>query len=179
MSQLTAAHVPSKDLTFMKSTSSLLCSQKLFNSSTPHHLFISMIHFPTIHLSMSSYPRCSAPLRLSGWTWLNIHTYCNSPLHATYSLFTQKTVLTEDNWCSIVCRLKNPCCSLRTTVQQELDPAHTVPAHRGKHCSINTAVTIYDHKRFTTLQLCWTSSSARAQSVELSEIPTGHLLNTR
>ena len=81
--------------------------------------------------------------------------HCNSPLHATYSLLTQRTVLTEDNWCSTVCRLKNPCCSLRTTVPQELDPVHTVPAHQGKHCSINIAIMIYDHKKFTTLQLRW------------------------
>lgn len=136
----------------MKSKSSLLCSQKLFTSSTPHHLFISMIHFQTTHRSMSSYPKCSVPLQLS------VHMYCIFPVHATYSLFTQRSILTGDNWCSIVCRLKSPCCFLRTTVPQELDPVHTVPTHQGKHCSINTAKMIYDHKRFTTLQLCWISS---------------------
>jgi hypothetical protein len=116
----------------MKSNSSLLCPQKHFSSSTP---LIYVIHCHTIHLSMSQYPKCSAPL-LSGQTFICAAT---PPLHATCCLFTQSTVLTEDNWCSIVCRLKNPCCSLQKTVPQELDPVHTVPAHRGMHCNINTA----------------------------------------
>jgi hypothetical protein len=116
--------------------------------------------------------------------WLNIHMYCILPLHVTCSLFTQRTVLTEDNWCSIVCRLKNPCCSLRKTVPQELDPVHTVPAHRGKHCSTNTAITICDHSRFTTPQLCWTSSIVWSTGHVHSrwncpDIQTGHLNTTQ
>ena len=73
---LTTAQVPRKGFTFMKSKRSLLYSQKLFHSSTPHHLLNSMIHFHTIQLSMSRYTKCSVPLQLSGWTFI-----CTSSPH--------------------------------------------------------------------------------------------------
>jgi hypothetical protein len=76
-----------------------------------------------------------------------------------------------------VCRRKNLCCSLRRSAPQELDPIHTVPAHRGMHCSINTTIMICDTTTFHIVHCL--KYSSYAQSVEPSEIRTGYLQNTR
>lgn len=122
--------------------------------------WLDSLYFPLPFTIPLSYLRLCIPIAVFHWRWLaklstvsRLHTANQMSYPSHCVLRTQRPVLTEDNWCSTVCRPKNQCCSSRRTVPQELDPVHTVPAHQGTHCSINTTAMICSHGWFTTLQL--------------------------